>query len=100
MYNTMDQKKLLYLMNHLDSFIEDYVYDVLADSEEDPQYSAVTASNLINAYRDVMAQLGHPTAYSDLRSYFAENLLSEAEYAVFCQKIASEKEYYIGTIFE
>lgn len=63
-------EKLLYLLNHMDGFIEQLVYDVLTDSQTDPHYSAVTATNLIKCYIQVMNQFNKEIPYTDIRGYF------------------------------
>ena len=100
MCKAMNHEKLIYLMGHLAHFIEQYVYDVLEDSDEDPQYSAVTAANLIRCYIDVMTQMGSAPDVSDIRSWFEGNLLSGEEFDRFCKKVSEEKESYCGRIFE
>ncbi len=67
-------EKLLYLLNHMDGFIEQLVYDVLTDSQTDPHYSAVTATNLIKCNIQVMQQFNKKIPYTDVKGYFKYNL--------------------------
>ena len=89
------QEELFYLL----MFIDDYIDNVLGDSKTDPQYSAVTTSNLIKCYVNVMNALGEELPYSDVKSYFKENLFSAQEYAEFEQSRSKESEYYVGKIY-
>lgn len=83
----------------MENYIEEDVYNVLTDSKTDPQYSAVTTTNLIKCYIHVMTSLGCSLPYQDLKGYFEHNLISPKEYLEFevCRK--KESEYYIGEIF-
>ncbi len=89
-------EKLLYLLNHMDGFIEQLVYDVLTDSQTDPHYSAVTATNLIKCYIQVMNRLNKEIPYTDIRSYFKYNLLTDDEYEFFEKSRRKESKYYVG----
>ena len=93
------QEELFYLLMFIDDYIETCVYNVLGDSKTDPQYSAVTTSNLIKCYVNVMNALGEELPYSDVKSYFKENLFSAQEYAEFEQSHSKESEYYVGKIY-
>ena len=44
------KKELLYLIEYSMYYTDELISSVLEDSEEDPHYSAVTASNLIKCY--------------------------------------------------
>lgn len=95
-HDELIKEKLSYLMYFLDHYIEQTVYNVLSDSDCDPQYSAVSTANLIECYKDVMTQLKGSCYYNDLQSYFAEKLLSSEEYQSFEEKRKKEDVYYIG----
>ena len=90
------QEQLLYLMDFLDMQIEKAIYDVLSDSEEDPQSSAVTTQNLIKCYINIMQEIGKETRYSDIEGYMRYNCFSDAEITMFHQKAERESKYYIG----
>lgn len=89
-------EKLTYLLNHLDGYIEDLIYAVLEDSEEDPQYSTVTAANLIKCYIEVEEALGHPLPYNSVEEYLRFNGHTSEEVELFEQKRLHESAYYIG----
>ena len=46
-----------------------------------------------------MNALGEELPYSDVKSYFKENLFSAQEYAEFEQSRSKESEYYVGKIY-
>lgn len=56
-------EKLMFLLQHLEGYIENAVYEVLVDSEEYPQYSAVTATNLIKCHIEVEEALKFPFSF-------------------------------------
>lgn len=94
------KEKLLYLLRFTDDYIENLVYDVLDDSEEDPHYSAVTATNLIKCYIDVMEHFDIELPYKDVDDYLKDNCcLSSEEHKKFTQFTEKEKTYYIGKIW-
>lgn len=89
-------EKLMFLLQHLEGYIEDAVYEVLADSEEDPQYSAVTATNLIKCHIEVEEALGHELHYHNVEEYLRFHCLTEEEMQMFEEKRQHESAYYIG----
>lgn len=91
--------RLMYLLKFMDSYIEESVYNVLEDSDQDPQFSAVTTTNLIKNYAIVMKYFGVDTFYTDVKSYFEHNLFSEEEYNRFEKSRIKELEYYIGEVY-
>ena len=96
---TFEQKeKLLYLFNHLYCYTEDLLWKVLADSEQDPQYSAVTTRNLIQCHIDIRSTMGEPLPYSTVDEYL-DQVLSEEEKALFKKKYETEIQYYIGEVY-
>ena len=72
---------------------------VLDDSEEDPQYSAVTANNEIKCYIQIMQDIGAEIDYKDVKGFFKDASYTEEEYQLFEKKRAKESEYYIGYQF-
>lgn len=87
---------LLYLLYHLDSFIEEEACRVLNDSIEDPQYSAVTLCNLIKCLLDVKQALGLQEEYHDVDEYLRFQCFTDEEIQIFESKRLHESEYYIG----
>lgn len=92
------KEKLAYLLNHTCFYMEDLLWRVLEDSEQDPQYSAVTTRNLIQCYIDVRSAMGEPLPYSTVEEYL-DQLLSEEEKASFQNKYETEIRYYIGKVY-
>lgn len=85
-----------YLMKHLDHYIENSVENVLSDSVEHPEFSAVTTANLIKCYIDVIKTLGYDVPYTDIKSYFFTKAYSLEEYVSFEERRKEESAYYIG----
>ena len=94
--NESTRKKLLYLLRFMDCFIEQSIYDVLLDSVEDPHYSAVTTSNLIKCYLDVMRDLGEEIDACSLTDYMIDKCFSPEEIDTFFKKQKCESDYYVG----
>ncbi len=92
------EEQLSYLLYHADFYIENLLWQVLTDSEQDPHYSAVTTSNLIKCYIDVMSDMGKPLPYQNVEEYLA-HLLSEEEKNLFQSKFNSESQYYRDKIY-
>lgn len=93
----LDKEKLLYLLMFTDDYIENFAHEVMNDSEEDPHYSAVTLSNMIKCYVEIMTELGVNLPYNDVKSFFKDNLYTDEEYKIFEEKRHKESEYYTGT---
>lgn len=59
----LDIEKLKYLLNTTEREIGRLIDNVLSDSQEDPHYSAVYASNQIKCYIQIMNELGEKLPY-------------------------------------
>ena len=70
------------MLQHLEGYIENVVYEVLADSEEDPQYSAVTVTNLIKCHIEVEEALDRQLPYHNVEEYLRDLCLTEEEMQV------------------
>ena len=92
----IDREKLKYLLHIQIYDIELLVENVLGDSEQDPQFSAVTATNLIKCYIQVMNELGEALPYSNVEEFFEFNAYTQEEYLTFEEKRKKESEYYRG----
>lgn len=92
-------EKLEYLLGHLDCYIEQTVYNVLGDSESDPQYSAVTLFNLIRCYLDVTHTSGLDLCMLSVEDYLRDKCFTEEEITVLSRKRDKESTYYIGERF-
>jgi hypothetical protein len=95
----MNKEKMLYILKHINTYIDGLINEILADSEVDPHYSAVTATNLIKCYIDLMTQLGETLPYHDVESYFKFNAFEKKEYTAFEKRRKKESEYYVGKQF-
>lgn len=93
------EKQLIYLLEYTEHYIENLVYDVLHDSTSDPHYSAVTASNLIKTYIEMMNELKQELPFYDIKSFFEFNLFTPEEYELFLRKYESELSYYVGEVY-
>ena len=93
------EKQLIYLLEYTEYCIENLVYDVLHDSTSDPHYSAVTASNLIKTYIEMMNELKQELPFYDIKSFFEFNLFTPEEYELFMRKYESELSYYVGEVY-
>ena len=91
-----DKDKLIYLLNYLEWCIEQSVYDVLSDSVEDPEFSAVTTQNLIKCYIDVATTLELPISYRSAEEFLKEKCFSLQEIETFEARRKQEAVYYIG----
>ncbi len=96
-WDRMNKEKLLFILNYIDYRLPIDIEEVLNDSIEDPQYSAVYVNNLISCYIELLTQLGEELPYSDAKSFFLFNAFEEKEYELFENKRKKESEYYIGT---
>ena len=85
-----------YLLQYLDFCIEKNVYEILADSVEDPQFSAVTANNLIKCYLDVTGAENGDVGASGVEAYLADRCFTPEEIKIFQHKVKEESKYYIG----
>ena len=91
----MDNEKLLYLLKSVDFKLTIDIENVLNDSLDDPQYSAVTTSNLIKCYIEIMTNLGKKLPYHDVKGFILFDGFSEEEYKFFEASREKESKYYI-----
>lgn len=92
----IDIEKLKYLLNDTECEIGRLIDNVLSDSEEDPHYSAVSATNRIKCYIQIMNELGEELPYSNVEEFFKFNAYTEVEYKAFEESRKKEFEYYRG----
>lgn len=91
-----DCEKVKYMLQNQRFDIELLVENILEDSEEDPHYSAVTATNLIKCYIEIMEDLGEKLPFSDVEGFVRNIGFSRQDYMLFEEKRKKEKEYYRG----
>ena len=97
--NNVNMEKLSYLLDYLEDCMASAVCDVLQDSGEDPQFSAVTVSNLIKCYMDIKHSIGQQTCFTSVEEYLQYNCFTTAEIQAFEEKRAREESYYMGKQF-
>ena len=90
------------LMKVLNAFLiqtTELAEQVINDSEDDPQYSAVTATNHIKWYLEIMNELGEEPYFSNVEEFFTKAGYPLEAYKIFEAKRKKESEYYIGEQF-
>ncbi|MBQ6118286.1 MAG: hypothetical protein IJK98_03555 [Clostridia bacterium] len=94
------QEKKDYLLKYMAYYIDDYFEQLLNDSKTQPEYSAVTATNLLRCYIDVVKSYGKECPYDDLKSYFVYHSFSKKDYLEFEHHRKKETRYYRGPIID
>ena len=75
----LDVEKVYYFLRMMYPTMEQYVDQVLNDSETDPEYSAVAASNVIKCYIQIMTDLDNAPSFNDVESFFKINGYTDEE---------------------
>ena len=99
----MDQtskEATLYLMRFIEQYIEESICNVLEDSQEDPEHSAVTTANVIMCYIEAMKTLDIALPYTDVKGYFLHNNFSQQDWEKFESSRQKESVYYTGKQWE
>ena len=110
-----DQKILIKILNNteikkrteqemFEFLIQDYFYHeiikyidlVLHDSKEDPHYSAVTTTNWIKCYIQIMKDHGYQLDYDDVKGFLEHVPLTLEQQQQFEDSRAQESVYYRG----
>lgn len=94
-----DIEKLEYLLGFVEDYLTDFIDEILHDSDVDPHYSAVTATNMIKCYIEIMNDFGKELPYSDVKSYFEFNAYTKEEYQQFESSRERESKYYTSKQF-
>lgn len=97
--NFSAEKELRFLLEHMDQYIDDFAYEVLHDSEEEPEKSAVALNNVIKCYIKVENEMGIHRGYSNVEEYLANSCFTPEEIALIEKKRAKEAVYYRGEQF-
>lgn len=87
--------KTEYLLNFLDYSIGKYIDDIMEDSQEDPEFSAVTLNNLILCYIHFLNRIEKDSVQT-VREVFELHGYTEDEFLSFEKKRIKEAEYYNG----
>lgn len=93
---TLNIESFKLLLNFIEYNIKLLVDNVLNDSETDPHYSAVAATNRIKCYVQIMSELGEPIPYNNVREFFEFHSYSFEEYNKFEESRQIESQYYRG----
>lgn len=88
--------KIKFLLETVKEEIVILIKNVVNDSETDPHYSAVTASNKIKCYIDVMNELCEKLPFEDVVGFLEFNGFTKEEQTLFDRHRKTESEYYIG----
>ena len=97
--NISAEKELRFLLEHMDQYIASFIYDILHDSEEDPEWSAVALNNVIKCYIKVENEMGIQCGYSNVEEYLAYACCTPEEIALIEKKRVKEAVYYRGEQF-
>ena len=92
----IDYEKLKYMLRIHSIDIELLIENVIEDSDDDPHYSAVTATNLVKCYIEIMEELGEKLPYTNVEGFVRNIGFSEQEYLLFEMKRKKESEFYRG----
>ena len=92
----IDYEKIKYMLNVQIFDIELLIESVIEDSDEDPHYSAVTATNLVKCYIEIMKELGENLPYVDVEGFIKNMGYSTEDYLLFENKRKKEAGYYRG----
>ncbi|MCH5190915.1 MAG: hypothetical protein J1F23_01980 [Oscillospiraceae bacterium] len=90
----IDVEKLKYLLNDMEDHIGNLIDHVLSDSETDPHYSAVSTTNKIKCYIQIMTELGEKMPYRNVEEFFDFNAYTKDEYNAFEISRQKESAYY------
>lgn len=88
--------KIKFILKTVKEEIVILIKNVVNDSETDPHYSAVTASNKIKCYIDVMNSLGEKLPFEDVIGFLESGGFTKEEQELFDRHRKTESEYYIG----
>lgn len=93
------REKIGYLLMHMDDFVEEELYNILSDNENDLHHSAVAVNNLIICMRDVEKWLCGTSGYSDLRKFMEDAMFSREEIDLVLGRKEEEAKIYTGRQF-
>ena len=94
-----DKKKLLYILEFFNYYTSELIDEVMDDSEEDPHFSAVAATNHIKCYIHMMKALGEHIYPNSVKDYILGCNYTEADYKKFKKNREKESNYYGGIQF-
>lgn len=93
---SFESDNALFWISYIESDTCKLIQNVFTDSETDPHYSAVYATNTIKCIIHLMKELGQKIPYSDVKGFFDCHNFSEEEYKAFELSREKESVYYRG----
>jgi len=91
----MDKKKLLYLLSDANEYLCKLVDGVITDSKIYPCGSAVTTTNLIKCYMQVMKDIGKNLSFDTVEGYLENsNNFTDKEITEFENIRKKESKYF------
>lgn len=82
-----------------DKYIVEFIYLVLNDNSDDPDWSAVAAINMIKCYIDIESEIGVTLPYKNVRGFFEYYGFNQEQYTLFETMRSHESGYYRGVQF-
>ena len=92
--NFSAEKELRFLLMHMDEYIDSFIYEILHDSEEEPEKSAVALNNVIKCFIKVENEMGIHRGYSNVAEYLAHACYTPEEIELIEKRRAKEAVYY------
>jgi len=91
----MNREKLNFLLKTVECKLPYYIDDVLKDSAEEPSYSAIYTSNLIECVIEILSCFGEDISFHDYKSYISFSGFSKADVKLFEYKRTIELESHL-----
>ncbi len=88
-----NDEKLNYLFEFVGYWVTDFIDEVLYDSETDPEFSAVTANNIIICYIHFL-ESNNCNPPQSIYEFFISQGYSEDDFELFKKKRDKESVYY------
>lgn len=90
-----DVNKLNCIFTYFEEYIDESIYQVLNDSPTDPDYSAVTATNLIKSYIQIKTERVKSFLFRMLRNTFYTRGFQKKN-MTFLKKVENPNRYIIA----
>ena len=92
-------RKLFYIINLFESYVDDLLWNVIYDDQDNPETSAVAVANCIKCIISVKQHLNISCEYVDQTSFIISKGLSSEQAQKFEELRKKEAEYYEGIQF-
>jgi len=76
-----------------------YIDEVLGDSDDEPEFSAVTLNNIVICYIRLLRKLNTKDVFLSVKDFFIMRGYDESDYLIFKKKLYIESKYYIGKMY-